>query len=180
MIMNGFWRENPDDPRKDDWPEHVIDPQWFEDVTGGWQDHSVMADTGDINGDGRVDVVFGHSEKTGYQVTWYESDDPKGGQSAWSKHPVRVVDYCHSVCVGDMDLDGDLDIVAGTLIRTDQPEIVVLVNGGHGQVWSTYTVANKSAYKARIGDVDGDGDLDIVTALSWDKPPIQLFRNQVR
>jgi hypothetical protein len=180
MIMNGFWRENPDNPREDTWPEHVIDPQWFTDVTGGWQDHSVMAGSGDINGDGRVDIVLGHSEKTGFHVTWYQSDNPTGGAEAWKKHPIHVVDYCHSVCVGDLDLDGDHDIVAGTLIRTDQPEIVVLINQGQGETWSSHTVASKSAYKAKIGDVDGDGDLDIVTALSWEEPPIQLLRNQVR
>ena len=59
---------------------HVIDEQWFTDVTGGWQDHSVRIAVGDFDVDARIDVAFSHSEKPGYQVTWYSSDDPKAGR----------------------------------------------------------------------------------------------------
>ena len=180
VIMNGYWRENPNNPRAAQWPQHDIDPKWYEDVTGGWQDHSIMGDTGDINGDGHVDVVFGHSEKTGYYVTWYESSDPKGGAQAWHKHEIEVVDYCHSLRVADMDLDGDADIVAGTLKRTNEPKIVVFLNQGDGKQWETSLVVRDSAYKAKIGDIDNDGDMDILTARSWEDPPVTLFRNRTR
>jgi hypothetical protein len=179
-IMNGFWRENPTKPRDQEWPFHDVDPQWYEDVTNGWQDHSIMGDTGDINGDGRIDIVLGHSEKRDYHVTWYSTDNPKGGADAWDKHDVEVVDFCHSLRVADMDLDGNTDIVAGTLKRTKAPRIVVFLNQGKGQSWKTVLVANESAYKAKLGDIDNDGDTDILTARSWEDPPIQLFLNQTR
>jgi hypothetical protein len=139
-----------------------------------------MGDSGDINGDGRVDIVLGHSEKTGYHVTWYSTKNAKGGAEAWEKHEIEVVDYCHSLRVGDMDLDGDADIVAATLKRTNRPKIVVFLNQGKGNRWKSVVVAEKSAYKAKLGDVDNDGDLDILTARSWEDPPIQLFRNRTR
>ena len=41
-------------------------------------------------------------------------------------------------------------------------------------------VAATSAYKAKTGDIDNDGDMDIVTARSWDKAPIQLWRNTIK
>lgn len=176
-VMNGFWRENPGEDRSAPWPEHLIDPQWYEDVTGGWQDHSVMVDAGDINGDGRVDVVMGHSEKTGYQVTWYESADASSGPDAWTPRPIAIVDYCHTMRLADFDIDGDLDVLAATLIRTDQPRIVIFWNEGGGATWTEQVVAETSAYKAKVGDLDGDGDADIITARSWEEPPLTLFRN---
>jgi len=176
-VMNGFWLENPEHPRTDKWQRHNIDPTWYEDVTGGWQDHSVMAFIKDINNDGKDDIALSHSEKTGFAITWYESDNPKGGPDAWKKHEVGVVDYCHTLRGDDIDLDGDIDIVAATLIRKSDPEIVVFVNAGKGLSWRKRTLADTSAYKAKTGDIDNDGDIDIVSARSWDRAPLQLWRN---
>ncbi len=176
-VMNGFWLENPEHPRTGNWKRHNIDPTWYKDVTGGWQDHSVMADIKDLNNDGKHDVILSHSEKTGFPIAWYESDNPKGGPGAWKKHEVGVVDYCHTLRGGDIDLDGDIDIVAATLIRTSDPGIYVFYNEGEGSAWRKQRVASASAYKSKTGDIDNDGDMDIVTARSWDRPPLQLWRN---
>lgn len=178
-IMNGYWLECPEDPRRDEWASHVIDEQWFTDVTGGWQDHSVRIAIGDFDADTRPDVAFSHAEKPGFQVTWYSSDDPKAGPESWRKHEIGVVDYCHTLRGGDMDGDGDDDIVAATLKRSENPEIVVFLNSVEGMKWTRFKVADKSAYKGRIGDIDGDRDLDFVTASSWEDPPIMLFRNRL-
>ncbi len=180
VVMNGFWLENPEHPRKDTWKRYDIDPMWYQDITGGWQDHSVMADVKDMNNDGKVDVILSHSEKTDFTVVWYESVNPKGGPDAWTKHEVGVIDYCHSLRGEDVDLDGDMDIVAATLIRKNPPEICVFINKGKGLVWQKLPLAEKSAYKAKTGDIDNDGDIDIVTARSWDMGPLQLWRNTIR
>ena len=180
VLMNGFWLENPEHPRTESWTRHNIDAMWYEDVTGGWQDHSIMGDIKDINGDGNNDVVLSHSEKTGFCIMWYAAINPKIGKDGWKRHKVGVIDYCHTLRADDMDLDGDIDIVAATLIRTSTPEISLFLNEGKGQSWSKKIVAATSAYKAKTGDIDNDGDVDIVTARSWDKPPIQLWRNTLR
>jgi len=178
-IMNGYWFECPADPRKDEWAIHVIDEQWFTDVTGGWQDHSVRIAIGDFDADASPDIAFSHSEKPGYQVTWYSSDDPKAGPESWRKHEIGVVDYCHTLRAGDLDGDGDDDILAATLKRTETPEIVAFLNSVEGEKWTRFKIADQSAYKARIGDIDGDLDLDIVTSSSWEDPPITLWRNKL-
>jgi hypothetical protein len=78
-----------------------------------------------------------------------------------------------------MDRDGDDDIVAATLKRTETPEIVVFLNSVEGERWTRFQVAQKSAYKARVGDIDNDRDFDIVTSSSWEDPPVMLWRNQL-
>jgi hypothetical protein len=176
-IMNGYWLECPPDPRKDEWPTHVIDEQWFTDVTGGWQDHSVRIAIGDFDVDASPDVAFSHAEKPGFHVTWYSSNDPKAGPESWRKHEIGIVDYCHTLRGADMDGDGDDDIVAATLKRTETPEIVIFLNSIEGEKWTRFVVAEQSAYKARVGDIDGDLDKDIVTSASWEDPPITLWRN---
>jgi len=178
-IMNGYWLECPTDPRKDEWMTHVIDEQWFTDVTGGWQDHSVRIAIGDFDVDTLPDVAFSHSEKPGFNVTWYSSDDPKAGPESWRKHEIGVVDYCHTLRAADMDGDGDDDIVAGALKRAETPEIVVFLNSVEGEKWTRFRVAAKSAYKARVGDIDDDRDMDIVTSASWEDPPVMLWRNRL-
>ena len=177
VVMNGFWLENPLHPRRDTWKRHDIDPVWYKDDTGGWQDHSVMADIKDFNNDGKADVILSQSEKIGFTVAWYESANPKGGPDAWTKHDVGIVDYCHTLRGDDIDLDGDIDIVAATLIRKKDPEIYVFTNEGNGLTWQKQLLAATSAYKAKTGDIDNDGDIDIVTARSWDMGPLQLWRN---
>jgi len=66
--------------------------------------------------------------------------------------------------------------------RTKDPKIFVLLNQGDGRSFKTVLVANKSAYKTKLGDLDNDGnmDMDILTERSWEDPPIQLFRNLTR
>lgn len=178
IVLNGFWLENPRDTRNHNWSEYTIDDQWYTDNTGGWQDYSVMVDVKDINGDSKADVVFSHPEKPGFNVTWYECDNPRGGQRSWTKHEVAVVDYCHTLCALDMDLDGDIDIVAGTLKRASNPKVLVFLNDkGDGLHWTIVEVDTKSAYKGKTGDIDNDGDFDIVSAMSWENAPIQLWRN---
>ncbi len=124
-------------------------------------------------------MAFSHSEKPGFDVTWYSSDDPKAGPESWRKHEIGVVGYCHTLRAADMDGDGDDDIVAATLERTESPEIVVFLNAVEGQEWTRFRVAEKSADKACVGDIDGDRDMDIVTSSSGEDPLIMLWRNQL-
>ena len=67
-----------------------------------------------------------------------------------------------SVAVGDVDGDGDLDLLTANISANT---VSVRLNNGGGTFSGSQNVAvGASPYAVAIGDVDGDGDLDFVTA----------------
>jgi hypothetical protein len=69
-----------------------------------------------------------------------------------------------SVTVGDIDADGDLDILTANAGQNNG--ISILLNNGAGSFFKRLDVpvGSKPPRAAKLADVDGDGDLDIVTA----------------
>jgi hypothetical protein len=65
-----FWYEYPT------WTKHVIDPFRVENDFGFCVDMQV----GDINGDGRPDVIVGDYKRT-HTVLWYENPGPRNRKS---------------------------------------------------------------------------------------------------
>ncbi|MGA1848696.1 MAG: FG-GAP-like repeat-containing protein [Thermoplasmatota archaeon] len=79
---------------------------------------------------------------------------------------------------GDIDLDGDIDIVV-TYIRNDR--ILWFENPSDmSKKWPVHTVYSgyyvDEAYGLDLGDVDGDGDLDIATT-SYNRGYVMYIRN---
>jgi hypothetical protein len=109
-----YWLEQTQDgPATRTWTRHTIDDAWS-------QPHfPILAD---LDNDGRQDLVVGkryraHNGKDpGSEdpkcIYWYRYDPPS---KQWDKHVVHEggqVAFGISTAIGDMDRDGDLDIVA--------------------------------------------------------------------
>lgn len=116
--------------------------------------------TGDLNGDGRVDLVVGMFGFFDGEIRWLEN---QGGYSFKSHTLLELSGTIHTP-VGDIDNDGDLDIVA--LVSQDWEEIHVFENDGQGNFEGrvAYGALNKNFGSSGIalGDLDGDGLDDIV------------------
>ena len=187
FILNGSWWMNPEDSRKDEWIEYAFDPKWYSQHTGSWMDNNSQVRIGDINTDGCMDVVISSSEQAGHEVAWYEAPvDPANGP--WIEHVIGQMDYCHSLKVADMEHDGDVDILAAEMVKSSDPDkVVIYINEGHPRdpsswrqelpVFREEVISDSGAYWAVLGDVGGDGDPDIVSSRSFDTPPIEMWEN---
>ena len=116
---------------------------------------------GDMDGDGDLDIIVGNN---GQQNVVYLNDG--AGNFATGRNFGTGSDATESVAIGDMDGDGDLDIVAGNY---NQRSVVYLNDGAgnfpmRGRNLGTTTLPGLNLITSvAMGDMDGDGDLDIVS-----------------
>ncbi len=144
------------------------------------QGKSNAVNTLDLNGDGYPDLLIGNDGLNSCLL-----NDQNGG---WTECPERIPDSnktTQDIEIGDIDGDGDPDVICG---NEDDNEI--WINDGHGY-FSDETAARlplaAGAWETReadLGDMDGDGDLDLLLAnvnFRQNKDPQnRLFENDGR
>jgi Ca2+-binding EF-hand superfamily protein len=180
IVLGAIWLENPHDLMQGPWTPHTC--------TTSWSAEAAKTKAADLNGDGRLDIVLAPAESAGdppYKVCWYEAPaDPRSG--GWTEHVIdpdteRVL---HSLQVGDIDGDGDPDVVAAEMHQGDDPdEVRVYANGGQGLSWTKHVIATNGSHNLQLGDVDGDGDIDLF-GTNWDGDAstgnqVDLWRNDL-
>lgn len=175
LVLNGFWFPSPDTPAAcrvaGNYVQQAIDAQWYT-QSGDWTANSCKAVVGDFDGDGTNDVAFSHSERAGYHVTWYR----RSGAS-WTPHSVAEIDYAHNLQAYDADFDGDVDLLAGGMVQSAQKGLQLYLNDGTGTNWTLHPIQTNGSYSAEVGDIDNDGDLDIIGIVNWDAPPTYIYRS---
>jgi hypothetical protein len=111
---------------------------------------------GDVDGDGDLDVVEGNYSQA--NLVWFTN-----GTGSFSDSGQRLGGrYTSTIVLGDVDGDDDLDLVAGNTSQTGTANLVWLNNGVGVFTDSGQLLGSSDTAVIALGDVDGDGDQDLV------------------
>jgi len=152
------------------------DPSWnaaviTTDVIGAWE-----IDVGDMDGDGDLDISY--AAFGGNRIGWIENDG--AADPGWTKADIATgLNKPVDAKLADLDGDGDLDIVAaiwsGNTVTWYEHD-----GNNDDPTWTEASTAMSTNVDAphavKIADMDGDGDLDVVSA-SYGDDKIAWFEN---
>ena len=151
----------------------IQDPTWRDWTVSAIPDGPFDVFVADMDGDGDMDVVSASIEDD--KIFWYENDGNKDPFFATAEIATSV-DGIRSVFVADMDGDGDLDIVSAS---ENDANIAWYENDGNADPsWTAADIASTAEDSRNVfaADMDGDGDMDIVSA-SLDDDTIVWYEN---
>jgi hypothetical protein len=130
----------------------------------------------DVDLDGDVDVLSA-SINDG-TVAWYENDGAT--PAGWTEHLLSTASpFALSVFPADVDADGDLDVISAAFStdtiawhENQRQHTASLVSGA-----TLITTAADRAESMVVGDLDADGDLDVVATANGVVGELQWFAN---
>ncbi|MCH7700979.1 MAG: VCBS repeat-containing protein [Planctomycetes bacterium] len=137
----------------------------FTDISSGVPSDSdcYSYDFGDVDGDGDLDLLGANAGPSLHELLLLNNGDGTYTDGSSQISPNLTIDDNDSKFF-DYDNDGDLDLIIARLFSTSE---AVYNNDGHGnftQVSGIITSISDATLDIGVGDLDGDGDLDIVTA----------------
>ena len=149
----------------------------------------------DFDADGDFDILHTNGDnsddnytKPFHGVRWLENT----GKTPYLVHELTTMPGVHRAVAGDVDLDGDLDVVAVSLLP---PNVAPSAPGTASILWLEQTAGQHFVRhvvetgltdhsSCELDDWDSDGDLDLcVTHFRWSEErgaAVSWFRNQTK
>ncbi|MHC4538235.1 MAG: FG-GAP repeat domain-containing protein [Planctomycetota bacterium] len=172
VKMEGLAAADIDLDGKDDiigagrWFGHVGDAKYEEHIIDNRMKFTRVA-AGQLKQGGRPEVVFSPGDADG-PAKWFEWTG-----TSWQGHAlIERVAHGHTLDVRDINGDGNLDISFGEMGRWGGAEpgsaqnpdakIWVFYGDGKGRFEKTVALSGQGVHEGRAGDLDGDGDVDIL------------------
>ncbi len=164
-------------------PVSAVAAPWKEDkafFTENASFASSKVDAADLNGDGFIDLVFANG--AGFDKGDDTSDLPQ--QAFFNNAGIGMTDVSAAIFGGqafngravklrDVDYDGHIDIILGTTWAT---QTQLFMNDGAGnftnETATNLPQGNNSIGDIEVGDIDGDGDLDMLLADWGEESPV--------
>ena len=129
-------------------------------VNGAWSIYAA-----DLDGDGDVDVLSASRDDD--KIAWYENNG--ASSPIFTSHVItNTADNACSVYAADVDGDGDMDVLSASY---NDDKITWYENvGGSPSAFISHVIATDaiSPEPVHAADLDGDGDLDVLSASYFD------------
>ena len=127
---------------------------------GGW--NGVNGEIADLDGDQDADIVMGG-------VVWFENPGSDGGK--WQRHRIDN-QKAHDIELADLDSDGRMDVVARdqSAFGKNGNKIFIYHQQEAGK-WSRQVIDCPHGEGLKLGDLDADGDADIIIGALWYENP---------
>jgi hypothetical protein len=132
-------------------------------------------------------VVIAPGDGSG-PLRFYEANGDPAKPASWKGRDLldRDMIHGHTLDIGDIDGDGNLDIFAAEMAKWTRKDGVdnanatawVLYGDGKGNFRPTVLVTGDGWHEGKLADVDGDGDLDIINKpYTWEAPRVDIWIN---
>jgi len=169
VLVDNQWLKNPGIPGQENWSVYRI--------TGA--PSGVKNAAGDINGNGRLDIVLSSEEGKG--IWWFEAPvEPAKGE--WIKHVISK-DYsgAHTLWLADFKGDGHLDVLTAEMHTRGKHRVTVFENVDRtGQRWVEHIIATTGSHNAIAVDINGNGMPDIVGCNFGEHSCLEVWYNRAK
>ncbi len=152
-----FWIENPGPESlqiRETWPRHLI---------GGAGRQVMFLTAGELNGEGRPEIVCATLE--GDLLVFEQLED--GWKESVLPLPFGLT-AGKGVAIADVNLDGRADLITTSEAQREKPGMVSVawMEQNEDGTWSDHRISDEKGRKfdrIEMLDLDGDGDLDLIT-----------------